>query len=78
YHSIDECIRLGRKRFEPGAGGEHKIARGFEPQAIHSAHLIFDRRLGRAIRAFCEEERAEHQAILANAEQIAGLRPWTR
>ncbi|HZA15106.1 MAG TPA: GNAT family N-acetyltransferase [Myxococcaceae bacterium] len=78
YHSIDECIRLGKKVFEPGAGGEHKIARGFEPTAIHSAHLIFDKRLNRAIRAFCEEERAEHEALLARREEIAGLKPWTR
>jgi uncharacterized protein len=78
YHSVDECIRLKRKVFEPGAGGEHKIARGFEPKAIHSAHLVFDRRLKRAISAFCDQERAEHEAILADAEAIAGLRPWAR
>jgi predicted N-acyltransferase len=78
YHSIDECIRLGRKVFEPGAGGEHKIARGFEPTAIHSAHLIFDKRLGRAIRDFCDQEREEHEALLARREEVAGLRPWAR
>jgi predicted N-acyltransferase len=77
YHSIDECIRLGRNVFEPGAGGEHKIARGFEPTAIHSAHLIFDKRLNRAIRSFCDEERAEHETLLAQSETVAGLKPWT-
>jgi predicted N-acyltransferase len=45
YHSIDECIARGVSRFEAGAGGSHKLARGFEPSITHSAHLIADRRL---------------------------------
>ncbi|MFN0063919.1 MAG: GNAT family N-acetyltransferase, partial [Myxococcaceae bacterium] len=48
YHAIDECIQLGRREFQPGAGGEHKIARGFEPTAIESAHVLFHPGLSRA------------------------------
>jgi predicted N-acyltransferase len=51
YHSIDECIRLGRKVFEGGAGGEHKLSRGFEPAPVWSAHHFLDRRLDEPIRA---------------------------
>lgn len=75
YHSIDECIQLGRKVFEPGAGGEHKISRGFEPTAIHSAHLIFHPKLDAAIRRFLEMERAEVAEVTARSEEISGLRP---
>jgi predicted N-acyltransferase len=32
----------GLRRFEPGAGGEHKLARGFTPTIVHSAHWISD------------------------------------
>ena len=35
YHSIDECIRRGVQVFEGGAGGEHKLSRGFEPAETH-------------------------------------------
>lgn len=75
YHSIDECIRLGRTVFEPGAGGEHKVARGFEPTAVHSAHLLFDPRLDAAVRAFLRRESAALREDFDNAEAIAGLKP---
>jgi len=76
YHSVDECIQEGRKVFEPGAGGEHKISRGFEPTAVHSAHLLFNRTLDRAVRDFLHRERTHLGAAVAEAEQIAGLKPW--
>ncbi len=56
YHSIGECIRRGVERFEGGAGGEHKLARGFLPAETYSAHLFLDRRLDRAFRAHLAEE----------------------
>ncbi len=59
YHSIEECIRRGVSRFEGGAGGEHKLARGFEPAETWSAHLLLDRRLDAAVRRHVEAERAE-------------------
>jgi len=58
YHSIDECIGRGRRRFEPGAGGEHKLVRGFEPRLTYSAHWILEPSLDRAVRAFLVHERA--------------------
>lgn len=59
YHSIDECIRRGLARFEGGAGGEHKLARGFEPAPTWSAHLFLDRRLDEPIRRHLTVERDE-------------------
>lgn len=76
YHSIDDCIRSERHVFEPGAGGEHKISRGFEPTLIHSNHRIFDPHLEDAVRRACAQEEAEVTRITREAERIAGLRPW--
>ncbi len=76
YHSIDESIRARRRVFEPGAGGEHKIPRGFEPTPIHSAHRIFDPRLDRAVRDYVARERHHLDAVFASASEIAGMKPW--
>jgi hypothetical protein len=40
YQGIEYCIREGLDRFEPGAQGEHKLARGFLPQQTHSSHYL--------------------------------------
>jgi predicted N-acyltransferase len=71
YRGIDECIRRGLELFEPGAGGEHKLARGFEPTITHSAHLLGDRRFSSAIEDFLQRERV---AVEGHVEEYA-LRP---
>ncbi|OJH41244.1 GNAT family N-acetyltransferase [Cystobacter ferrugineus] len=76
YHSVEDNIRAGRRVFEPGAGGEHKIARGFEPTAVHSAHLLFNRTLDKAVRDFLHREHAHLRPAVEQAEQLAGLKPW--
>lgn len=65
YHSIEECIRLGRRVFEGGAGGEHKLARGFEPAEVWSAHRFLDRRLDEPIRAHLAQARGAAREGLA-------------
>ncbi len=45
YHGVREAIREGLAVFEPGAGGEHKRARGFAPTLTHSAHWVKEPRL---------------------------------
>ena len=49
YQGIDYCLREGLTVFEPGAGGEHKIARGFLPARMRSFHWIADARFRTAI-----------------------------
>ena len=49
YHGIEECILHKNRSFEPGAGGEHKRPRGFNPTKTRSVHLIRDPRLARAV-----------------------------
>ena len=51
YQGIDYCIREGLARFEPGAGGEHKIARGFEPTPVTTMHWIADPRMREVLRS---------------------------
>jgi len=65
YHSVDECIRRGFEAFEGGAGGEHKLSRGFEPALTHSAHLFLDARLDAALRRHLEVETRERRLALA-------------
>lgn len=67
YQGIEHCLRTGRATFEPGAGGVHKIARGFLPEVTRSHHWIKSPNFRRAIQQWCDEERsgtARHIAAL--------------
>lgn len=57
YQGIDYCIARGLRRFEPGAQGEHKIARGFLPTRTWSAHWIADSGFEGILRDYCRRER---------------------
>lgn len=57
YQGMEETVGRGLKRFEPGAGGEHKLVRGFLPRLTYSAHWIFHGPLDRAVREFLGHER---------------------
>jgi predicted N-acyltransferase len=64
YHSIEECIERKLVRFEPGAGGEHKRARGFTPTLTRSVHHLVDPRLNGAIRDYLGREREHIERVL--------------
>ncbi|WP_370280926.1 GNAT family N-acetyltransferase [Pontibacterium sp.] len=70
YQGIEYCIREGLERFDPGAQGEHKIQRGFEPIETWSVHWIEDPGFREPIARFLEEEEAMMR------EQIAELTTW--
>src|SRR3546814_19825337 len=57
YQGIEYCLEHGLAHFEPGAQGEHKIARGFSPTATHSRHLIADPAFAAALGTWCAQER---------------------
>ncbi len=76
YHSVNDCIVAGREAFEPGAGGEHKISRGFEPTAIHSLHRAFDLRFDAALRDFCRRETEQVMGVVSQSQDLAGMKPW--
>ena len=61
YQGLDYCIERGLTRFDSGAQGEHKIARGFEPITTYSAHWLKDQRYAKAVENFLEEERKDVQ-----------------
>ena len=77
YHSIRECIARGVLHFEGGAGGEHKVSRGFEPSVTYSSHWVFHPGLDRAVREFVGRESAAIEAALPSMRAAAGLRPFT-
>lgn len=72
YQAIEYCITEGIETFEGGAQGEHKMARGFLPTTIQSAHWINDQRFARAIGLFLERE---HQGIGAYVDELAEHSP---
>ncbi|HSX62467.1 MAG TPA: GNAT family N-acetyltransferase [Tahibacter sp.] len=59
YQGIAYCLRAGLSRFEPGAQGQHKIARGFLPQRTRSFHHIVRPEFRAAIRRALRAEQAE-------------------
>jgi predicted N-acyltransferase len=76
YHSIDDCIARGLRAFEGGAGGEHKLSRGFEPAFTSSAHLFLDARLDAPLRRYVAAEARERRAALVRWRASAPvLRP---
>jgi len=58
YQAIEWAITHGLPRVEAGAQGQHKIARGYLPKPVYSAHYIADEALRGPVEAFLERERA--------------------
>lgn len=56
YQPIAWCIVNGYARFEGGAQGAHKLARGLLPTATHSAHWLADTRFADAVSDFLARE----------------------
>ncbi|MBI5067204.1 MAG: GNAT family N-acetyltransferase [Deltaproteobacteria bacterium] len=75
YHSVERCIERGLALFEGGAGGDHKLTRGFEPAITCSAHRFLDRRLEAAVR---RQLAAEGPARRAALERWRAARPVLR
>lgn len=82
YQGIDYCIREGLARFEPGTQGEHKIARGFTPQATWSCHWLRDADFHAAVGAFLVRETRQVDAYMDElddhvpyrSDRLTGLR----
>lgn len=56
YRAIDYAIDHGLQTVEAGAQGEHKLARGYVPTEMHSAHFIPNPSFRDAVRQFVERE----------------------
>ncbi len=75
YRGIDYSIERGLSRFEPGAQGEHKLTRGFDPVRTVSAHWIAEPALRRPVAAWCARER---EAVTEYITMAAGHLPFRR
>ena len=56
YQAIEFAIETGLARVEAGAQGQHKIARGYLPTPVYSAHYIADPALRSPVARFLREE----------------------
>ncbi len=56
YQAIEFAIQAGLPRVEAGAQGQHKIARGYLPTPVYSAHHIADPALRSPVARFLREE----------------------
>jgi predicted N-acyltransferase len=64
YTPIRWAIEQGLKRFEGGAQGEHKMARGFQPTPTASHHRLAHPAFSDAVSRFLERERGGVDAYL--------------
>ena len=69
YRAVEFAIARGLSRVEAGAQGEHKIARGYLPSPVYSAHFIADPALRAPVADYLARERpavdAEMDAMAA-------------
>lgn len=73
YRGIEFAIAEGLQRFDPGAQGEHKIQRGFEPVITNSFHHLTHPAFNQAVAEFCQSEQPHiHQYL----EQTRELLPF--
>ena len=69
YQGIEYAIENGLRLFEPGAQGEHKIARGFVPTLTRSSHWLTDEAFKPSIRQFCLHEQAAVAEYMSDLQQ---------
>ena len=77
YQAIEHCIAHGLQRFEGGAQGEHKVARGLLPVKTYSAHWIADPRFRTAVDDFLGRERQHMSFYLDELNERAPYRSST-
>jgi hypothetical protein len=64
YAPIEWAIVNGVRRFDPGAGGVHKIRRGFTAVSSYSLHHFYDPRLANIMQTHIDEiNRLEQEQI---------------
>ena len=73
YSGIEYAIGQGLQRFEPGAQGEHKLARGFEPVPTWSAFWIRDEAMRGVLATYL---RREEGGMLGYQEEMADHLPF--
>jgi uncharacterized protein len=75
YQGIEYCIDQGLARFDPGAQGEHKIQRGFQPIDTWSGHWIRHSGFAEGIDKAMSTER---DAMRAQIEELTTWLPFRK
>lgn len=75
YQGIEYAIAQGLQHFEPGAQGEHKLARGFLPTRTHSRHYLVHKDFRAAVRRALAREREDMDAY---AEELLDHSPYAK
>lgn len=75
YQGIEICIERKLSRFNPGAQGEHKVARGFTPTRTQSLHWLAHNPFFDAIAQFARRERASVSEYIAAATRHSPYHP---
>jgi predicted N-acyltransferase len=75
YQAIDWAISHGLSRVEAGAQGEHKLARGYLPSAVHSLHWIADPGFAKAVARYLDQER---RAVGEEMEVLTAYGPFRK
>ncbi len=73
YQPLQWCLQRGFERFEGGAQGEHKMARGLTPVATWSAHWLRDERFASAVQDFLA---SEGQGVEAYLDELRERNPF--
>jgi uncharacterized protein len=74
YQGIEYAIAQKLQRFEPGAQGEHKLARGFLPVRTHSRHYLLHDGFRQAVARALAQER---EGVDAYEQDLLDHSPYT-
>lgn len=75
YQGIEFAIAQNLHKFDAGAQGEHKLARGFQPVLTHSSHFVIERGFHAPVNDFCAREAKE---VLGYRQQCLEQLPFKR
>jgi uncharacterized protein len=78
YQPLEWCIQNGYQRFEGGAQGEHKMARGLLPVVTHSRHWLAQPQFADAVARFLEREGAGVENYMEHLEGRTPFRPLSK
>ncbi|WP_420854732.1 GNAT family N-acetyltransferase [Scleromatobacter humisilvae] len=75
YQPLQWCIENRFRRFEGGAQGEHKMARGLMPARTQSAHWIAEPEFARAIGSHLKQESGAIDEYLSELDDRSPFKP---
>jgi len=75
YTPIEYCIAHGLHRFEAGAQGAHKLARGLEPVATTSMHWLAHPQFAHAVEEYLARER---DAVAESLAELSAHAPFKK